>query len=622
MKGLKSFFASNLRKRFSNPSAKRIELTFPSPVNSISVEKARLRYNKKWAFSISLDDGYADAYTNVFNMFYGKYPDLNNVIHNGYFFTDGCGNDVMYKSGFAGPLVNSDGTDFHTETQNAYVKWSEYEFATDFGWDMIYQQYGQPAIENLITYNDFYQDTINGRNYVFEKLGFKPIFGTSNNGNSGWINNEGKCPLFDAGCRVISWRSTSAIVAGQLVTIEQSFNLDTLTKSKLDAGIVVRRELLSEDTIVLQDVYNAIADVANSPNHRWLHFFTHRVTYNNPPGSANLSVATFQAIMDHLHNNYGKGGLDNMWMAAPQEVYEYLYSYHTSTVDVYYEVNKVIIVVDFPNAPYDFRRFMLTLKVQLPMLPTQIDVFNLPSVTTNLNTTTNGIINFDWSPSVVQVAEKFVNKAETTLSPRDKDYAQFMVNKITALDIKQPLQIRINNIQEPVTRVFGFDFGIAGYWYQGGNWIDISTNTSDFIKTGFKELNTGELFNYSLQIVTAFSSNTTTGNTPSTPDSGAFPDKVLKDAFVVSTGSQGVFKLTGLNNSKKYDFEFISNKSNVDTVTKFVIGTQEVLVNASDNFNNPGWIYNVSPTNGEIVVTVLSFVAGGYINGMRLYEHN
>lgn len=84
----------------------------------------------------------------------------------------------------------------------------------------------------------------------------------------------------------------------------------------------------------------------------------------------------------------------------------------------------------------------------------------------------------------------------------------------------------------------------------------------------------------------------------------------------VSSASMSVAKFKFLMDYLHTNF----GKGGLDNM--WMAAPQEVLVNARDNFNNPGWIYNVSPTNGEIVVTVLSFVNSGYINGMRLYEHN
>jgi len=622
-KNAKLLILSTVKKRFQNQDALRIELEFSHFVNAIQVVKALLKYDKKWAFSISLDDGYADAYNNVFNMFYGKYPDLNNVIHNGYFFTDGCGNDVMYKSGFAGPLVDSTGYDFHHENQNAYVKWSEYEFACDFGFDMMYQQYGQPAIENLITYNDFYQDTINGRNYVYNKLEFKPIFGTCNEGNTGWINNEGKCPLYDAGCKIVGFNNTSATVAGVFKTLEAGLNIEAITNDDISNGIIMRRALIDEttDTNSLQTQINSIA---NDTVKRWLHYFTHRVTYTTPVPSASMSVAKFKSLMDYLHTNFGKGGLDNMWMASPQEVYEYLHAYHNSNIEIYYEGNRVIIVVKY-NKPIDFRRAAISLKVNLPSSPTKIEVFNIASVTTNIATNyQNGLINIEWTPEIVSVANKFVTKAETTRLPKDKDFAQFMVNRITDLSLKSPLQYRINNIQPIQEKIFAFDFGAAGYWEQGLPWNSVTSATTGVKLTSFKEFNSGETVNYGLEITQAFYAATTVGNTPSTPNSGVYPDKVLKDSVYnsISNGiSQSAIKITGLNNDLLYDFEFLANKSNIDTTTKYKIGTQEVSLFARDNFTNTVRIDNVSPINGEIEILVIAQVQQGHLNGMRIIEH-
>lgn len=620
------FFHSTVRRKFNNPQARRIELFFDTSPSTFEVSIAPLKYNKKWVFSFSLDDGYVDAYSNVFAMFYGRIPDLNNVVHPGRFYTDGCGNDIMYKSGFAGPLVDENGIDFHHENQSAYVKWSQYEFATDFGFDMIYQQYGQPAIGDFVSYLDFYNDTVTARNYVQNKLGFKPLFGTCNNGNTGWINNEGKCPLYDAGCLVVGFNNTSAIVAGQVVTLEQGFNLDTLTKSMMDAGIIMKRGLLDEDTTVLQDVYDTMAAVASSSQRRWLHYFTHRVTYSNPPGSANLSVTKFQAIMDHLHNTYGKAGLDNVWMAAPSVVYEYIYARESAVLNKYFEGNKVILEIVY-DSPNEHRRPCLSLNINSNLPCKRVDHYKIPRCTNNLINATSGIINLEWSDEIEAVANKFVTRAESTTRQVDIDYAQYMVSQITDLAIKTPLQARINAIEpyNPTSSRFLFDFGIAGYWELGDPWNRV-TSADVGLKLSQLKDSDGNLYNYGLEIIDAFAGVGSVGNTPVPADSGIYPDKALKDSINTTTSgdSFGTFKITGLDNAKYYDFIFLANKANLDTTTKYTIGATSVTLFGRDNFNNTVRIDNVSPTNGEILITVTNDTnsSQGHLNVMEMIEHS
>lgn len=620
------FFLSTIGKKFQNPQALRVELFFETAPSTFEATVAPLKYNKKWAFSFSLDDGYVDAYSNVFAIFYGGIPDLNNVTHPGRFFTDGCGNDIMYKSGFAGPLVDENGVDFHHENQTAYVKWSQYEFATDFGFDMIYQQYGQPAIGDLVTYQDFLNDTVTGRNYVLTKLGFKPLFGTCNNGNTGWINNEGKCPLYDAGCLVVGFNNTSATVAGQVISLETGYNLDTITKQAMDAGIIMRRSLLNEATIVLQDIYDTMAAISGDSARRWLHYFTHRVTYTEPPGSANISVATFQSIMDHLHNTYGKAGLDNVWMAAPSEVYEYIYARESAVINKYYEGNKVILEIVY-DSPNDHRRPCLTLNINSNLPCKRVDVYNIVRGTTNLVNATSGMVNLDWSGEIEAVADKFVTRAETTTYQEDIDYAQFMVNQITDLAIKTPLQARINAIEpyNPVSIRFLFDFGISGFWEMGNPWNRVTSADVGVKLTQLRDSD-NNLYNYGIEVTDAFAAVGTVGNTPTPADSGLYPDKALKDSINTTTSgdSSGTFKMTGLDNAKKYDFIFLANKSNLDTTTKYTIGATSVTLFGRDNYTNTVRIDNVSPTNGEIFITVTNNTNSqqGHLNVMEMIEHS
>jgi hypothetical protein len=96
----------------SIPGIMKLKITFASPPSSVSVSKAPLRYNKDFAYSFTMDDGYISQYKVALPLFKGgTIPgSLSTPIGDqggdgsfspGLFYTDGCGNDIPFRAGLA-----------------------------------------------------------------------------------------------------------------------------------------------------------------------------------------------------------------------------------------------------------------------------------------------------------------------------------------------------------------------------------------------------------------------------------------------------------------------------------------------------------------------------------------
>lgn len=124
-----------------------------------------------------------------------------------------------------------------------------------------------------------------------------------------------------------------------------------------------------------------------------------------------------------------------------------------------------------------------------------------------------------------------------------------------------------------------------------------------------------------MQITKAFSEvqplGMNTGN-----NSGAYPDKVLAATYFVFPGVTGVFKITGLNLSMKYNFTFSgSTIVNGDAVSAYIINNKTYKLNASLNIGfGTVTVYDIVPdANGEVTVTVVrasNTSLGGYLGSL------
>ncbi|UZS00147.1 fibronectin type III domain-containing protein [Chondrinema litorale] len=114
----------------------------------------------------------------------------------------------------------------------------------------------------------------------------------------------------------------------------------------------------------------------------------------------------------------------------------------------------------------------------------------------------------------------------------------------------------------------------------------------------------------------AIKSGAVTGN-----DSGVAPDAVLSEYWWFGNWwapEKVTIEVDGLDNSKVYNFKFIASSTFSEGETKYIIGTESVLLDVWNNTRELVQISGESPINGSILIDIekASGVDIGYINGM------
>ncbi|HMS91810.1 MAG TPA: hypothetical protein PKC87_06300, partial [Candidatus Absconditabacterales bacterium] len=150
---------------------KTITITFDSDISTGTVTKAPVKYNKDVAYGMVYDDGLDDGYQPVFKYLMGGVVSgwNTNFVSPGLYYTDGAGNDVAFRGGYARYSVNSAFSDLHVTTPS-YIKWTELREAYLNGRDVI--NHGRtsaayPEVGELFNYPDNPPGTT-GLDYVYE----------------------------------------------------------------------------------------------------------------------------------------------------------------------------------------------------------------------------------------------------------------------------------------------------------------------------------------------------------------------------------------------------------------------------------------------------------------------
>lgn len=78
--------------------------------------------------------------------------------------------------------------------------------------------------------------------------------------------------------------------------------------------------------------------------------------------------------------------------------------------------------------------------------------------------------------------------------------------------------------------------------------------------------------------------------------------------------------LSGLDNTKKYELEVYSSRGGTGNTTKFTVGATVINVVSSNNYNNKAVFTSITPSSGQIKLTLERMNTYNYINGFTLTE--
>lgn len=79
--------------------------------------------------------------------------------------------------------------------------------------------------------------------------------------------------------------------------------------------------------------------------------------------------------------------------------------------------------------------------------------------------------------------------------------------------------------------------------------------------------------------------------------------------------------ISGLNNASKYDLEVYASRANTGNSTRFSVGTTNVTILTDNNFSSKAMFSNLSPSAGQIQLTITRLNTWSYINGFMLTEN-
>lgn len=341
-----------------------------SLVETPEVLISRLRYNKAFAYSLTLDDGSVWEYNVTFPIMNGGLtPDGEE--QPGYFYTDGCGNDIAFKAGVA---INGQHI-LDEPFEYTFMAWSEVKTLFDAGWDIINHGYSHCSY----TCSNYNAEVSNNVAIVQEKLGFTMShFAVPSADTEGY-----RWPAFNNGMKAIH---------------DQHFLMPGEGGLQIDTAMDMHQFELFRNTLEFEtppyggDI-DSVAMLTDDGEHYWFSEYAHRVGY---PGEPFIFVLAddFIDYMSHMENLYGRFGDDKIWVAPVQEVYEYIQIRDNAIIEnISTSGNEMTISLDMSNIPLNLRRYALSLQLRTSNFP---DICDVEVTGADYHYNIDGLINLNW----------------------------------------------------------------------------------------------------------------------------------------------------------------------------------------------------------------------------------
>ena len=424
-----------------------ITITFSSAVtqDDFTIEKADLKYDKSFAFSIQVDDGLTDIIEKAVPLLEGGNYQGEELP--GLYYTDGCGNDVSFKMATAHYSWNAyNQNDMHNPA-NGYndlgdfstMTWDEIIELYQLGWGI----YNHGFLDNGTTGSGLDYDV--NRNHSYTRRNTHPEIEGGINMNvfviPGSTTGLGPVAINNGYNQVISVNYSSG---------DPYYNVNEVSYYNTE---ISRHFGLAE----LYSTVNQLATVASNGQ-----------TVMSTTGLHDFGFQEFRDEVEAIEQDYGKSGTDQLWFTTSEEVIQYLHIRDNIQVASQIDGNTVTVTLE-GNLPSDLRFYAQSLLIESETEITDIQIENGFNKTYNLDYNGQALINLNWDERVItppeDLAEEFVSIAEETGQTSDAligvDYTE-MIQDTTVRNYYRSRLCAISDVALPE----GYCSNIESYNYE------------------------------------------------------------------------------------------------------------------------------------------------------------
>ncbi|TDO94521.1 polysaccharide deacetylase family protein [Flavobacterium sp. 245] len=318
---------------------------------SIQIKVAPLKYNKHFAYSFTLDDGYRSTYLTAFPLLNGgkiSNSDKNEwkidqggdgTTSNGLFYSDGFGNKIPFKLALA---VNG-GAIRDLPANRGHLSWSEIKEMYNAGWDILNHGFHHATKHGTNYLTEVIENTASIKQNLDFTMSHFVVPGGE--GDAGYHLEYEKDALANGFFSVASYTGV-----GPVFKVDSKVNLDKM----ITARTFVQSSKDTTSFKTMDRYLKTLDSIVKQPNSLWFNEFTHG-TGNTNLWNLSMRFPDFKYYMTTIADKYGIKGNDSIWMAPWQEVYEYIWLRDLIKIDYKQKGKDVEVKIVIPEIPEAFR---------------------------------------------------------------------------------------------------------------------------------------------------------------------------------------------------------------------------------------------------------------------------
>lgn len=426
-------------------------VTVPAGVdpNSITLEFAKNKFNKKILFSYITDDtcsiyqfifsGINKRYvatneTNFFHLNYPISPDFTAGFTPDYplEFTDGAGNKRRFATSVAGwpdKLVDSViGIGGNVGKNWPWMSEKEFKMFHDFGYTMLYHDLDGyvKAEANQDTFNQWFEDT---KQHFITNLGANII-------PKGLAEPNGDHLYLTLSQAIFDIKFLTAQSGDTRIKKVYPYRPDyTLSKS----NVAIERYFAGESDYA-DKVFNQLMLHSNA---------TDLTTIQWLIGAAHRSSIWEYNLFKRINDNFGAIGLDNIWFATIDEIYEYWFLTKNAQVEKVVDGQTVTFKIKTPIVERFWFKELTCLLTGVSSMTGVTVTSNTEGLSYNINSG-KLMVNLNFTQYLSGLANKYTAIFEANPSdPYAYDDAMYMIQLIKP-SLRQPYLDRIDALLHPV----------------------------------------------------------------------------------------------------------------------------------------------------------------------------
>ncbi|MHC0446264.1 polysaccharide deacetylase family protein [Flavobacterium sp. 3-218] len=344
-----------------NDSSKQKIISFKIKLKSagkVKITPSILKYNKHFAYSFTLDDGYRSAYLTAFPLLNGGKISASNkngwkidqggdgTTSKGLFYTDGLGNKLPFKLALA---IN--GASLNNLPNRGHLSWDEVREMYNAGWDILNHSFHHATKHGT----NYLTEVTDNTKSIKENLSFtmSHFVVPGGEGDEKYYLEYEKEALQNGHFSVASYYGE-----GPVYKVNGKVNLDKL----ISARTFVQSSKDTTSFKTMDNYLKKIDSIVKQKDPVWFNEFTHG-TGNTNLWNLSTRFPDFKYYMIKLANKYGANGNDSVWMAPWQEVYEYIWLRDRIKIDFVQKDKEVTVTIQLPEIPETFRHKSISLSV-------------------------------------------------------------------------------------------------------------------------------------------------------------------------------------------------------------------------------------------------------------------